>query len=105
LWAGLDLWREQNGDLVIVTGDAQGADALAVAWAKERKQRVDIHFANWSRYGKRAGPMRNSELVAACDVLIAYWGGESFGTRDTILKAQRAGLPIMLRPTRPDLFE
>lgn len=47
--------------------------------------------ADWEKHGRAAGPIRNAEIVAACDKLIAFWDGKSRGTQDAIKKARAAG--------------
>jgi hypothetical protein len=44
--------------------------------------------------GRKAGPLRNSEMVKNADALIALWDGASNGTRDVIMKARTAGLKV-----------
>jgi hypothetical protein len=64
---------------VLVLGMAnRGADAIANAWAVERKKRghpveVERHPADWYRRGRRAGVIRNAEMVAAgADLCLAF---------------------------------
>ena len=52
--------------------------------------------ADWKRYGKRAGPLRNTEIVRQADMVIAFWDGRSRGTRNTIDKALRAGKSVRI---------
>jgi len=56
--------------------------------------------ANWEKYGLRAGFLRNTEIVAEADEVVAFWDGESKGTQDTIKKAKEAGkLKVVFGPT------
>jgi hypothetical protein len=34
--------------------------------------------------GKKAGPVRNQQIVDKADVVIAFWNGDSRGTKSTI---------------------
>lgn len=78
---------------VIVHGDAGGCDGLAKQWANSRGVPHESHPANWQRYGRRAGPMRNQEMVnAGADDLIAFPGGK--GTEDCSRRAERAGITV-----------
>ena len=45
----------------IVHGDAPGADTLCREEAEKRGIITETHPANWDRFGRAAGPMRNSE--------------------------------------------
>ena len=63
--------------LMIVHGAANGADALAEAWCKDREVMYVGVPARWKKWGKRAGPARNRQMrdlwePKAC---IAFPGG------------------------------
>lgn len=68
----------------IVTGMARGADALAYRFAKENYVRCYEYPADWDRYGKRAGYMRNEEMGRFAHGLLAFWDRQSVGTRHMI---------------------
>jgi hypothetical protein len=72
----------------IVSGGARGADALAERFADEFGLRKDIRHADWRKHGRAAGHIRNADVVAACDVLVAFWKSRSPGTLDAIKKAR-----------------
>jgi len=78
----------------VVCGCAEGVDQAGAAWAEAQGIPVKHFPANWKRFGRRAGPMRNTEMVAYAEGVIAVWDGESNGTRDTICKAREAGLQV-----------
>lgn len=81
---------------LIVSGGAQGADRLAERWAKEHNTPTRILKPDWAGMGKAAGFLRNTDIVAAADVVIAFWDGKSNGTRDTITKAQKANKTVII---------
>jgi hypothetical protein len=95
--ADLDRAREEWGDFTLVTGDAKGVDAAAVRWAKERGLPWVVYPADWNTHGLRAGPLRNAQIVADCDVVIAFWDGRSRGTASSISIAQKAGKKVFIR--------
>jgi hypothetical protein len=70
----------------IIHGGAKGVDTLAGQLARELGIKETVMKPDWRRYGKKAGPMRNSEMVVACDGGIAFWDGRSPGTKDSITK-------------------
>lgn len=87
--------RDQKGkDLTIVSGMAKGADLLGLAYAISRSIKVKQFPARWDIHGKAAGPIRNKEMVAYSDDLIAFWDGESRGTNNVIKLAKKAGLKV-----------
>lgn len=81
---------------LIVSGGAQGADSLGARWAKEYGVPVRIFKPDWTKYGKAAGFMRNTDIVEAADVVVAFWDGVSNGTRDSIAKAEKAGKAVLV---------
>lgn len=78
----------------IVCGEARGADTLGRRWAVEHGIRVDSYPADWDRFGKRAGFIRNEQMAMNADALIAFWDGRSRGTKHMIDIAQQRGLPV-----------
>lgn len=82
---------------IVVSGGAEGVDQVAAACARQRGLIVEELFADWDRFGKSAGPIRNAALVDRADRVIAFWDGRSRGTLDTIRKAGAAGKPIEIR--------
>jgi hypothetical protein len=75
----------------VVSGGAPGADSLAEKWAKENKKMLTIYPADWFNLGKRAGYVRNTDIVKNSDMIIAFWDGKSKGTKHTIGLAQKMG--------------
>lgn len=84
----------------IIEGGARGADALAKEIAEERNIPVREYPAQWSRYGKRAGPIRNQTMIddGAPDLVLAFHDDffNSRGTLDMVRKARKAGLPVRI---------
>ena len=79
--------------VVIVSGHARGADSLGERFAKEFSLPFELHPAKWRLLGKAAGMVRNAEMAKCSDALIAFWDGESRGTRHMINFARKRGLP------------
>ena len=80
--------------VVIVHGDASGADALAQRAAEELGYETEKHPARWHDLGKAAGPLRNREMIdAGADLVLAFPGGR--GTADCVHRAYVAGIPIV----------
>jgi hypothetical protein len=69
---------------IIVSGMAKGADLLAYQYAKENNMEVIEMRANWKKYGRAAGPIRNKEMAEIADAVIAFWDGKSKGTKNMI---------------------
>jgi YspA, cpYpsA-related SLOG family len=81
---------------VILHGDAsRGADRIADKAAKTLRLKVERHPAPWQMLGKRAGIVRNIEMLdTKPDLVIAFWDGESRGTGHMIHAARERGIPI-----------
>lgn len=75
----------------IYSGGARGVDTWAVEAARYAGIQVVELLADWEHHGKRAGFIRNQELVDAVDQVVAFWDGQSRGTRHTIGLAFDAG--------------
>lgn len=69
---------------VIISGGAKGADSLAEQYAKDNNITLSVHPANWKKYGKRAGFLRNKEIIKNTEICVAFWNGISKGTADDI---------------------
>ena len=80
--------------IVIVSGCARGADTFGMRYASENIFDVDEYPADWNKYGKKAGYMRNVEMAENADALIAFWDGKSKGTKHMIDIATERNLPI-----------
>lgn len=81
-------------DTVIVSGGARGVDSVAVEEAKRLGMPTEVHPADWNTHGKAAGFIRNADIVAAADEVVAFWDGESRGTKHTIDLAKKAGKSV-----------
>jgi len=81
----------------IVSGGASGADRLAERYALERGLKIIVFPAKWDKYpGKTAAYQRNQLMVDVSDGVVAFWDGESKGTRMTMLLCREAGKPVMV---------
>ena len=78
----------------VVCGCAKGADKLGACFAHDKGLRVHSYPANWTKHGKRAGILRNVDMAQNADCLIAFWDGESRGTKHMIETALDRGLDV-----------
>jgi len=83
---------------LIVSGGAEGADTLAEKWAEERGVPKLIFPAEWEKYGKAAGPIRNKDIVSNSDRIVAFWDGKTPGTASTVEISKKAGKPVITIP-------
>lgn len=85
-------------EITIVHGDCpRGADAIADQYAMDNDLQVERHPADWERYSKKAGIIRNQEMVdLGADICIAFPIGKSPGTRHCANAAKRAGIKTII---------
>jgi hypothetical protein len=83
--------------LFIISGGCRGADKLAERYCKKWKIPFKEYPADWDTYGKRAGPIRNRQMLDADpDIVIAFHQNlhKSKGTIDTIKEANKRGIEV-----------
>lgn len=86
-------------ELEIVSGGCSGADAMGEEYAERWGIQCSVFMADWGKYGKAAGPIRNEEMAkyaseADHGMLIAFPIGESRGTRNMVKLAKQYGLEV-----------
>lgn len=77
----------EHPNMTVIQGEARGADALAKLWANFMKVPVVSFPADWKKYGNRAGPVRNLQMIeeGKPDLVVAFRGGA--GTTNMIKQA------------------
>lgn len=78
---------------LVVSGGAGGADSLAERWSEERGIKTLVLKPDWELHGKKAGFLRNLEIITACDEVLAFWDGESKGTANSLGHAKKQKKP------------
>lgn len=104
--AKCDALLANKTDIEIVSGGCSGTDALAERYAHERACSLQIFPADWPRYGKRAGYVRNREMHAYISTfaergVIAFWDGRSKGTAQSFALAKEYGNPMRVVRVNP----
>ena len=93
--------RRGDGNIVLVHGAANGADTLA-ARAGERivgNDRVRAYPADWDAFGRKAGPLRNEQMLKeepTVDIVWAFLNGDNTttGTKDMINRSIALGKTV-----------
>lgn len=93
----LKIRMEQGEEIVIVCGEARGADALGKRYASERGFAVLSFPADWRRFGRKAGFIRNRQMADNADACVCFWDGKSRGTANMIDECRRRGLPLRVK--------
>lgn len=81
---------------VIIHGGASGADSLAGIIALTLNIPVKVYPAEWKKYGKSAGYIRNAQMLeeGKPDKVLAFWDGKSPGTKMMIKLTQGKKIPV-----------
>ena len=85
---------------LIIQGGAKGADQCAKDYAEKMEIPFLTYTAEWSRYGRAAGPKRNQRMLdeGKPDLVLAFHKNldSSKGTKDMVNKAKKAGVKVLL---------
>jgi len=81
-------------ETMIVSGGAKGVDDVAIDIAQNWAMHYTVFEANWKKYGRSAGPIRNKDMAEYGTHLILIWDGKSKGSANMKSQAQRFNLPI-----------
>lgn len=77
-----------NTPILFISGAAAtGADRLIIQWCKKFKYPCLEKPANWEMYPGVAGFIRNKEMSQIATHLLAFYDGQSNGTKDMINNA------------------
>lgn len=104
-------YPEDKYKIVIVSGCAKGPDSMAIQYAKDHDYELKKFPAEWDKLGKSAGIRRNLQMAQyAADVhhtglLVAFWDGNSPGTKNMIDVAQRYDIPTEIISIIPRVIE
>ncbi len=85
-----------DNEIKIISGMAEGADTLAVRYADERELTKILFPANWKTHYRMAGILRNEDMLSFATHLVAFWNGQSHGTKHIIDIAQQKGIPVWI---------
>ena len=78
----------------VVSGRATGIDTCGEYFARYYLIPIKQFRANWTLYGKRAGPLRNKEMGQYADALLLIWDRKSKGSKNMKEFMLAAGKPI-----------
>ena len=94
VYVTLDHLHRKRGITCIIAGAARGADSLAADWARSRGITLEEYPADWARFGKQAGPLRNTRMLdeGRPDGVLAFPGGT--GTLNMVNQAFDRKIPV-----------
>ena len=91
----LDLFKASlnKEELIIIEGQCYGADLIAEEWAISRNVPFEGKPAEWSKYGKAAGMIRNKEMLESCpDFVLAFTDSFTGGTKNMVNLAKKKNI-------------
>ena len=80
----------------IVSGGAHGVDQCAKAYAQANGLKLTEFLPAYARYGQAAPLRRNEEIVRYADAVLAFWDGESAGTKHVIDLCKACGKRLQI---------
>ena len=90
----MDHLTQNPDEIEVVSGGAKGADQLGERWAQERGHRLKIFPADWNRFGKQAGFIRNAQMAGYATHLVAFFDDSSAGIKHMIQLARKYNLKL-----------
>jgi hypothetical protein len=93
--AALDRLHAERVFSLVIAGGARGADTLAEDWANARGIACDVYRGDWEGLGRKAGPIRNKQMLdeGKPDLVVAFPGGR--GTAHMVRIAREAGVEVV----------
>uniref|UniRef100_A0A6C0BN01 YspA cpYpsA-related SLOG domain-containing protein n=1 Tax=viral metagenome TaxID=1070528 RepID=A0A6C0BN01_9ZZZZ len=87
---------ETTPPILVVSGGARGADSLGEKWANARGIETLIFKPDWKTHGKRAGILRNYDIISAATHVIAFPSRHGRGTQHSIRVAREQQKPVLV---------
>ena len=78
----------------IVSGGAKGIDSDARAYAQAHGIPLKEFLPEYQKYGRGAPLKRNLLIIEYADVVLAFWDGESCGTKYVIDHCRKMNVPV-----------
>lgn len=80
---------------------AKGADTFGRDYGEQYGYTIVSFPADWNKHGRAAGPIRNGEMAkyaseGTLGILLAFWDGESKGTKNMMKQAKGKGLRVFV---------
>jgi len=96
-------------DTVIIEGECRGADRMAREIAEKYGLQIFGLEAEWKKYGKKAGPIRNEEMIkyGKPEIVIAFHNNiaESKGTKNMLMLAKKHNIPVKVIKSGQEIRE
>lgn len=84
-------------EITILSGHCKGVDLMGEQYAKEKGLLLEVYPAEWKKYGKAAGPIRNKQMVEKADIVIAFVCERAKGTKNLIAQAKKLDKKVFVK--------
>jgi len=92
--------NQMVNQITIIHGGCKGADSIGGYFALQFGFQVRVFKADWSKYGKAAGPIRNQQMLdeGQPNLVVAFHNAleKSKGTLDMVSRAKNAGINVII---------
>ena len=78
----------------IVSGGAKGMDTCAREYALAKGLKLTEFLPEYQKYGRGAPLKRNLQIIDYADCVLAFWDGQSRGTKFVIEHCKAQGKPV-----------
>lgn len=78
----------------IVSGGARGVDTSARGYAQSHGIKLTEFLPEYNKYGRSAPLKRNITIIEYADVVLAFWDGQSHGTKFVIDNCKQRGIQV-----------
>ena len=85
-----------KGITEIVSGGARGIDSCARRYANQTGIKLTEFLPEYNRYGRSAPLKRNLQIISYADMVIAFWDGQSQGTKYVIDQCRKLGVKVIV---------
>ncbi|MBQ8780324.1 MAG: DUF2493 domain-containing protein [Oscillospiraceae bacterium] len=84
----------------IISGGAKGVDASAREYALSHGIKLTEFLPEYEKYGRKAPLERNILIIEAADLVLAFWDGQSRGTKFVIDRCRSSGKEVVIYTCR-----
>jgi hypothetical protein len=93
----LNLYLKTMDITEIISGGAKGIDTCAKNFALQHNIKLTEYKPDYKTYHFKQAPiMRNQLIINDSELLVAFWDGKSKGTLDSINKAKKNNISVII---------
>lgn len=83
-----------EGTTEIVSGGASGVDTSAREYAVSHGLKLTEFLPEYNKFGRGAPLKRNITIIEYADLVLAFWDGQSHGTKFVIDNCKKRNIPV-----------